>query len=513
MADGAGLSPGYPDPAEDGAARVSAPLVASMPAPGRPDRIVRGLVLLLVLLAAVYAAWPVWRAQWPIQINGGNEAWNAYHVDRLKSGLALYPGADELIANNYPPLSFVLIAWLSGFGSDPILIGRVLSLLAVFSAAAGIFVIVRILGGGRLAGGLGAFWYVATMSRCFERYVGMNDPHLVALAVMIWALAWALRIEARGKGPIELPFALMALAGFYKHTLFAIPLASYLWLLRTDRSLLARSAISGAFFSLLGVLVCVLAFGQPFVAQLSAPRVIDPYRLVGAAGQLQWIAPALLTWVYWTCADRRRPQAQFTFLLVAAGALSYGFQQIGDGVDYNSQFELVAALGVAVGMAYQYPVTTRLLPFSAAGGRIALVAMLVLRILLVTRLEPYFLIASPAFRDVGPASTAVAAREAGRVAVIDGDLSCSNMVVCRAAGKRFVFDSFAVRQRIKTGQISRNGVTTGIARNGIAFENVDPQADTSTFEAAATIGGKAKTSTGPVWNEGAEWDVAPAAGL
>ena len=76
-----------------------------------------------------------------------------------------------------------------------------------------------------------------------------------------------------------------------------------------------------------------------------------------------------------------------------------------------------------------------------------------------------------------------------------------------------MFDSFAVRQRIKTGQISRNGVTTGIARNGIAFENVDPQADTSTFEAAATIGGKAKTSTGPVWNEGAEWDVAPAAGL
>jgi len=82
------------------------------------------------------------------------------------------------------------------------------------------------------------------------------------------------------------------------------------------------------------------------------------------------------------------------------------------------------------------------------------------------------------------------------------------MDVCREAGKRFVFDGFSVRQRIKTGRVSLESVKKTIAERGFGFVDVDPKADMSTFRAAATIWGPADVAAGHVLNEGAEWGVA-----
>jgi len=38
-----------------------------------------------------------------------NEGWNAYFADAAIHGGVLYPAADALITNNYPPLSFYLV--------------------------------------------------------------------------------------------------------------------------------------------------------------------------------------------------------------------------------------------------------------------------------------------------------------------------------------------------------------------------------------------------------------------
>ena len=70
-------------------------------------------------------------------------------------------------------------------------------------------------------------WWLASMARWYAGYVGMDDPHLVALALMTSALAYALRDpnSKRAEGAI----VLMALAGFYKHNLVAIPAATLCW--------------------------------------------------------------------------------------------------------------------------------------------------------------------------------------------------------------------------------------------------------------------------------------------
>src|ERR1700712_5311980 len=56
-----------------------------------------------------------------------NEGWNALYIDRVNSGGALYPGPDELLLNNYPPLSFVIVAGLARLVGDAMTAGRLVS--------------------------------------------------------------------------------------------------------------------------------------------------------------------------------------------------------------------------------------------------------------------------------------------------------------------------------------------------------------------------------------------------
>ena len=45
-------------------------------------------------------------------------------------------------------------------------------------------------------------------------------------------------------------------------------------------------------------------------------------------------------------------------------------------------------------------------------------------------------------------------QKAAEIAAIPGPVVCPVMTICRRAGKPFVFDAFAVDQRLKTGHLS-----------------------------------------------------------
>ena len=112
----------------------------------------------------------------------------------------------------YPPLSFYVVNALSAAtGIDVLYGGRLLSLAATVAIAFAVWACVRRLGASRLAATLGALWWLASMARWYARYVGMDDPHLVALAVMTWALAYALR-DPNSKR-VEGAIVVMVLAG------------------------------------------------------------------------------------------------------------------------------------------------------------------------------------------------------------------------------------------------------------------------------------------------------------
>jgi hypothetical protein len=103
----------------------------------------------LATLALIYFAWPVYRAFLPLQIDI-NEAWNAYQTDMLRAGQPLY-SSNDIITNNYPPLSFYVVNALSAAtGIDVLYVGRLLSLAATVAIAFAVWACVRRLGASRL---------------------------------------------------------------------------------------------------------------------------------------------------------------------------------------------------------------------------------------------------------------------------------------------------------------------------------------------------------------------------
>jgi hypothetical protein len=81
----------------------------------------------LGLIAVLSALWPSYRAFLDIEVDE-NEGWAAYHADAAMGRSALYPSRDQLITNNYPPLSFYIVGALGRLIGDTVLAGRLLSL-------------------------------------------------------------------------------------------------------------------------------------------------------------------------------------------------------------------------------------------------------------------------------------------------------------------------------------------------------------------------------------------------
>ena len=91
----------------------------------------------LYVIAAWSFAWPVYRAFLNVEIQN-NEGWNAYFADAAMAKVPLYPSPDQLITNNYPPLSFYLVGSVGRLVGDSLLAGRLLSLVAVIAIATAI---------------------------------------------------------------------------------------------------------------------------------------------------------------------------------------------------------------------------------------------------------------------------------------------------------------------------------------------------------------------------------------
>jgi hypothetical protein len=448
----------------------------------RPDRTRQHLSLienrlaitLLGLLAAFYLYGPLWHAFLPLEMSP-NEAWNAWYTSAVLHGEPLYPGKDELIVNNYPPLSFYLVAFVSVFTADPIYAGRLVSLLSLGAVAFSIALCIRQLGASRGAAILGALWFVATMACFFSRFIAINDPNMLALAAMAGALAFFLARLSAGKS-VEPAVACMVLAGFFKHSLIAIPLTALIWLALTQWRLGLRACLFGAGLAALGLAICLAVYGGGFLDQLLMPRVLSLGRALRVVNKIQWVAPALLFWGIWAWSNRDKAAARFSALLVAISYATSTLQTAGEGVVLNAFFELIFASSIAVALAFEQLASTPLARrFNVAQIQKAIIAVLVLRLLLAQHLEPYLMLFSPEFRQEAAKRADVMNSEVERVRAMPGAVSCSNMTVCYRAGKTFVYDPFWVGQKLASGTSTQAQIDGAVARAQIQFETVDPK--------------------------------------
>jgi hypothetical protein len=432
------------------------------------------LICSIAVLAALFLVWPVWRAFLPMEI-WGNEGWNAYHADAAMRGAQLYPPNDGLVANNYPPLSYYVIGWLGRAFGDPLYVGRAISLIATLGIGAAAAAVVRQVGGSRAACLIAGFWFVATMARSFEFYVGMNEPQIFGLAVMAAAFAWFLKRHAQGRA-VEPAVLLMVLAGFIKHNFITLPMVALIWLWLDNWRLGLRATLAGAAAAALGLAICAFVFAPYFISDMLMPRSYHLARALSTVGRLQFILPAMVLWAIWAWHERASKSARFTALVIGIALPLCLAQKSGAGVDENAQFELIFATALGIGLAYDGLLRDPLRTGWPA-QRISLIVLgiLIVRLIVSSRLEFVYVLVSPQYRALAAENAAVTRAEAVRVAAIPGPVACQNLVVCRMAGKAFVYDHFWATQLVETGRMTWQQVEQLARRQAIVKDDEDPR--------------------------------------
>jgi hypothetical protein len=281
-----------------------------------------------------------------------NEGWNAYHSLAAMSGGALYPPADSFVFNNYPPLSFYIVGALGNLIGDHIVAGRFVSLLAALGVASGAFTALRMMRVDALRALFVALLFVAGLL-IFTDYVGMDDPQLLAHAVAMGGLLLLLK-EPRTTASIVTVALLLAIAGFIKHNLIALPAALVIWLAVYDRRSAVRFAGAGIGVSVIGVVLFRLTYGVSVLAQLNSPRLWSGMIFTENLTQfLIWCDVALfgaaVLLLLWRGDRNVALCVVYAAMSVIVGTAFAG----GSGVDLNIWFDAAIALSLCCGLVLQ----------------------------------------------------------------------------------------------------------------------------------------------------------------
>ena len=448
-----------------------------------PDRalaaLVRAVIVVFCVIAVWFFAWLAFRAFLNIDINW-NEGWNAYWADAAMGRMPLYPSPNQLITNNYPPLSFYIVGAFGRLIGDPILAGRLLSLWAVTIIAVAVALIIRRLGGDRAGAGIGAVYFVATMSRGFTGYVGMNDPQLLAQAVMAFGFLGFLGATARDRGYVA-PILVMAIAGFIKHNIIAMPLTAFVWLAICRPHQIVKCVAVAGVAVVIAFVACFAMFGPDFFTNMLCPRTYSlKLVLVDAAGSLRWVAIGLAAWAYVGWTRRTEPGVQLCNLFFGIALAAFLLQQAGSGVGKNAVFDLVIAVSICVGIVFAQ---ARFLPLADRVGSEALqiVLIAVISVCLVgvksfsglKNLPPVRLVFDSGFRTEIAAREKAMADSVASVRATPGDVFCSTFVSYRS-GKPFVVDVFNTNERIKAGALPQDAIARNVVRGTLTDKETDP---------------------------------------
>jgi hypothetical protein len=369
-----------------------------------------------------------------------NEGWNAAHTLALMAGQALYPPPQSLMVNNYPPLSFYLMAALTRHGHDVIVMGRWLSMLAFVATGACIGLALRSMRCHWTAAAFGALFFMALLLITSD-YAGINDPQLLGHALQLAALLLLLREK------LILSALLFAVSLGIKHNLLALPLASAAWLIWQDY----RTGFSFLLWIAAVVLALLIAFQLHFdlslLDQLASPRLWSLSNILAAGTRLWWIVlPLAAAAGIWP----DRASLLCGLYGVIALLLGLGFAG-GDGVDANVFFDLGIALALTLGLAMD----RGRWPELAAASALPLILFLG-----VTFHDNNFFF-TRAFRAQVPADIAF-------LKARPGPALCDQLSLCLWAGKRAEVDVFNVGEAIKTGARDPKPLTQLIARRHFA---------------------------------------------
>ena len=385
-----------------------------------------------------------------------NEGWNALHTQAWLAGRALYLDPAGPVLNNYPPLSFAVVAFLARFTGDLIVAGRILSMVSLIVVAtfSGVIACMMAGAGARAAGWFTGLLFVATFLVGYTDYVAMNDPQLLALALSTIGL-WTLVRWWGSTQALATAMVLMLLAGLTKHNMIALPIATFLavWLESPRRGVVV--AVGGAIMTGLVLALLYLAWGPDSLQSLLAGRQWKAlYLAQNILRSMPVLAFPLATIIVGSGLLSRRGPDRLLLIYAVMALVMALFTGGGAGVYYNCFFDLAVVscilTGVIVYRAMQalgtsYP-QAAFLPLALVLG----LAPLAIKPLLTARWNLQ--------GGDAAALAAVTADDITRIRNVPGPVACETAALCYWAGKGFELDYFNARQALLTGRSGADNV-------------------------------------------------------
>ncbi|ESA38271.1 membrane protein [Leptolyngbya sp. Heron Island J] len=392
-----------------------------------------------------------------------NEGWNAFHSAHALGPENLYPKADQLFSNNYPPLSFYLVGGLGAVMGDGIIAGRLVALGSLLLVTASIFLILRWpLDCALTPSLLSSLLFLGYVSTHYRNYVAMNDPQMLAHVFQLCGV-----LVLYGKGTIRgkassmwLSLALGLIFGslLIKHNLLTIPLITTGWLLISARGYWLWLLL-GVGTGCLGL--CYGMYGSDFLREILFHSRQYQFEKIPDK-LLNWLHPAFL-WIFYGVGANWKSHKKYAWLvmvyflvsLIVAAAIAGG-----QGVDYNSVFDVLMGLILLLGTGLDR-VKHRAKVLKPRLGWIVVLALPVLLALpsvgLVDELKAF---------ETEKVSTAAVI---DAIATTDGPVMCEMLALCYWAGHPFEVDLFNTGQKIKTGTMAETVLTNLIEQQHFAI--------------------------------------------
>jgi hypothetical protein len=394
-----------------------------------------------------------------------NEGWNALHSVRAINGDALYPASDAFVFNNYPPLSFYIVGFVGSALGDNIIAGRLISLLSILAIAVNVAQTVRNLGGTTHFGIFAGVLFVGILSKTYVNYVGINEPQLLAHAVMTMGLVVFTASPERTRNLAAAAF-LMVLAGFIKQNIFAVPLAATIWLIRTNRRALAWWMGFSLAFLTIGFTASALVYGTAFFEQLSYPRAMSLYNVLTLLGWFQGFVIPVALWIIFSY--RAPPEAclRLVSYLLAAAFVEFAVTRAGDNVSINSLFDCVIAASVAAGVMLSRLDESRLsVRYGVEVTGALIVGALCLRMILLPQKELTNLVLNPSSVAAMWSVEGKARQDVAFMQRLEGPALCENLSLCYWSGHQSAYDEIDASGAFELGfrdiEVLRRQITAG----------------------------------------------------
>jgi hypothetical protein len=401
-----------------------------------------------------------------------NEGWNVYNTEIVAHHGLLYPTAFGWTTNNYPMLSFYVLAQLHRLTHDYLFTARVLSLLSLIACSILVAAIVHSLGAAHRSSALAGLFCFALFCAAAQVYVGADDPQMFAQVFFLLGLL----VYVRGRGSlwnIAAAALLFVIAGFIKHNPVDFPLAvlAELLLLSIPRAL---------WFALCGLALAAAAFalnvhygGPFFLAQLLTPRTYLPGHLLEQC--INVFGPLIFPYcvaAYTAFTVRRDTQRRIALILFITTIVVGVYFSGGRGVSINAFFSSMLAMSILVGLffdkvflAQQPPTTSRFATYAP----ISLFLWLVIPMLLSGNWNPIRTI-----RDDATAQRHFA-QDVAFLRTHPGPALCESMLECYFAGKPYLYDPFNATRLIHFHQLDANVLIDQIRQHRFsAIQTDDP---------------------------------------